>query len=405
MRVFLKSELKFVYPHVHCYRDEENMKVLYVTTVSNTINAFLIPHIRLLVEQGHTVDVACNIVQDLKDELITLGCSVYNIELQRSPLNRANLNAYQKLKLIISQGKYDLVHTHTPIASACVRLACRKNQQTKVIYTAHGFHFYKGASMLSWLVYYPIEKWLSRYTDILITINKEDYDRAQRSFGATKVIYIPGVGVDINKMVNVVVNKRMKQLQLGIAENSFVLLSVGELNANKNHATVIKGIAKLSNPHIEYLICGEGPLEIYLKELVEQLGLSQQVHFLGYRNDVLEICKITDVFVFPSFREGLSVALMEAMASGLPVVCSKIRGNSDLVDNGEGGFLVHPGSSDAFAESMLNLLENGTERIRMGAHNHIKAKSFDINAVVQEIEKTYKMVERMLERKNSDTSF
>ena len=314
------------------------MNILYVATVSSTMD-FFTEHIKLLLREGHTVDFACNVTKLINSELIMDGCNVHNLSLSRSPFDKANYLGYKQLKTLIQEGRYDVIHTHTPIASVLVRVACRGNNDIKVIYTAHGFHFYKGASWLNWLFYYPVEKWLSRYTDVLITINQEDYERARRSFKTSRIEYVPGVGVDVKKYCSVVVDREVKRNQLGLAEDDFVLVSTGELNDNKNHKTVIHAVHRLNNPSIKYLVCGQGPLENELLDLIQELGLEHQVILLGYRTDVMEINHIADVFVFPSFREGLSVALMEAMACGLPVVCSDIRGNRDLIEDAKGGYL------------------------------------------------------------------
>lgn len=363
------------------------MKILYVTTISNTVNAFLIPHIKLLIEQGHQVDVAFNIVQEVNPELVKLGCVIHNIELQRSPLDRRNYSAYKKLKHLIQSRGYSVVHTHTPVASACVRLACRKMENVKVIYTAHGFHFFKGAKLVNWLAYYPVERCLAKYTDVLITINKEDYERAKGSFKAGRVLYIPGVGLDTQKFDGIVVNKVSKRKELGVPESAIVMLSVGELNKNKNHETVIRALAKLNNPAIYYVICGQGPLENNLRKLSKELGIENQVKLLGYRRDIAEICKVVEIFVFPSFREGLSVALMESMACGLPVICSDIRGNKDLIENNKGGQLVKPNDIDGFAENINKVLL--CNKNRMALHNKEVIKAFDVNNIVKRIKEIY----------------
>ncbi|ARK32455.1 glycosyltransferase family 4 protein [Halalkalibacter krulwichiae] len=363
------------------------MKILYVTTISNTVNAFLIPHIKLLIEQGHQVDVAFNIVQEVNPELTNLGCTVHNIEFQRSPLNRVNYSAYKNLKRLINSEKYDLVHTHTPVASACVRLACRNNRNVKVVYTAHGFHFYSGAPLINWGIYYPIERWLSRNTDVLITINKEDYERAKKSFKAGKIMYIPGVGLDTNKYCSIAVDREKKRKDLEIPEEAFVVLSVGELNKNKNHETVIKAIAKLDNPNIVYVICGRGELDSYLRELSIKLGISNQVKLLGFRNDIKEICQVSDVFAFPSYREGLSVAMMEAMASGLPIVCSDIRGNNDLIEDGKGGYLVKPDDINGFSNAIKKIFK--AEDLRYGSINLKEVKKYSYESVIKQIKKIY----------------
>jgi len=366
------------------------MKILYVTTISSTINAFLIPHIKMLIEEGHNVDLAFNNDNGVKQELIELGCKVYEVPFQRSPLKLDNLIAYKKIRRIIFEGKYDLVHTHTPIASAIVRLVCRKLNNIRVFYTAHGFHFYRGAPILNWLVYYPIEKILAKYTDVLITINKEDYLRAKKSFKAGQIKYVPGVGLDIKKFNEIIVDKAAKRKELSIPNSAFMILSVGELNKNKNHETVIRAIAKLNNPNIYYLICGVGKLENKLHALVKDLGLEKQVKLIGYRTDIAEICKASDIFCFPSYREGLSVALMEAMAVGLPIVCSNIRGNVDLIKSGKGGFLVNPNDIDGYAEAISKLIKNKELCIEFGKYNIEAVKKYNLDVITDAMKKIYK---------------
>lgn len=367
------------------------MKILYVTTISNTME-FFTSHINMLLEQGHTVDMACNLVRPINYQLLNHGCKAFDIEFQRAPTNKNNYIAYKKLKKLIQDEKYDLVHTHTPVASVCARLACRNMKNVKVLYTAHGFHFFKGASLKNWLLYYSIERWLARHTDMLITINKEDYARAKKSFKAGRVEYIPGVGLDTKRFSEVVVDKSAKRKEIRVPEDAFVLLSVGELNKNKNHETVIKAVARLNNPNVYYVICGQGPLESHLRELAKELGLENQVKLLGFRRDIIEICKAVDIFVFPSYREGLPVALMEAMASGLPVICSNVRGNKDLIEEGKGGYLVEPNNTEEF-QRFISLLQNNfhTLRLSMGNYNKKRIKIFDQNEVIHRMKKMYSL--------------
>lgn len=330
----------------------QKLKILYVTTISNTINAFLVPHIEFLVKQGHQVDIACHIVQEVNPKLDVLGCTVYDIEFDRSPLKLQNISAYKRLKRLISDQKYDIVHTHTPVASACVRLACRKMKNVKVIYTAHGFHFFKGAPLINWLTYYPVERWLARYTDVLITINKEDYLRSESQFKAHMIRYIPGVGVRLDRFREIELDRDQKRKELGIPEGAFLVLSVGELNKNKNHELIIKALFHINKPDIYYLICGEGNLGDYLNDLTKELGLQDKVIFLGFQSNMPEIYKLVDLFAFPSKREGLPVSLMEAMASGLPVVCSNIRGNVDLAENSDNICIVSSNDLKGFSRSI-----------------------------------------------------
>lgn len=355
------------------------MKVLFVTTISNTVNSFLIPHIKLLVDQGHQVDVAFKLAYAVKPEITDMGCRVFPLDFQRSPLAIGNYFAYKNLKKLMLKEKYDLVHTHTPVASAVVRLVCRNMKSVTVFYTTHGFHFFKGAPLQNWLLYYPVEKWLSRYTDALITINREDYERAKKFFKPGRIEYVPGVGFDGDQFREAGTDIPAKRIELGLPEGAFAVLSVGELNHNKNHETVIRALARLNDGGIHYLICGQGPLENHLRNLIRELGLESQVHLLGFRKDIPAICKASDVFVQPSFREGLPVALMEAMAAGLPAVCSDIRGNSDLIENGKGGYLIKPGDVDGFAAALDEIHhDNGLREVFIqNSRNRISSYSMD----------------------------
>lgn len=369
------------------------MKILYVTTISNTVNAFLIPHIELLVKQGHRVDVAFNIVQEISPTLIKMGCKIHKFNFHRSPINFKNFVEYFKLKKLLQEEKYDVIHTHTPIASALVRLACRKHANVKVMYTAHGFHFFKGAPVKNWLLYYPIEKWLSRYTDVLITINREDYHMAKREFKvAGRVEYISGVGFDTRKMVEVKVDKKAKRREIGVPENAFVVLSVGELNENKNHETIIKAVASLKNPDTYYIVCGEGHLNNYLSKLSRELGIENQVKLLGFRKDIAEICKVADVFAFPSKREGLGLAALEAMASGLPLITSNIHGIVDYSVDGVTGYTCSPTDVYGFAKAIDRLSNNTDQRNNIGLNNIAIAKKFDIDYVKEELWKIYEPI-------------
>jgi len=369
------------------------MKILYVTTISDTM-AFFTAHINMLFKQGHKVDMACNLLRPIDQGILEKGCRIFNLEFQRTPLKKDNYTAYKKLKKLIHDEEYDLVHTHTPVASACVRVACMKMKNVTVIYTAHGFHFFKGAPLINWLIYYSVERWLARYTDMLITINREDYERAKNSFKAARVEYLPGVGLDTKKFGQPVVDKLLKRREIGIPEEALVVLSVGELNKNKNHETVIKALAQLNNPNIFYVICGAGDREGYLKDLAASLGIADQVKLLGYRRDIREIHKATDLFVFPSYREGLPVSLMEAMASGLPVVCSNVRGNIDLIEDGKGGYMVEPDDINGFAIGINEVLENIALRERMGNENQFKVKQFGAESVLVSLLNIYTNIDK-----------
>lgn len=285
----------------------------------------------MLVEEGHSVDIACSIFQELSSELIDLVGNKYDIPFNRNPLNRKNIDAYKSLKIISKERSYDIVHTHTPVASAIARMVFKKSN-SRIIYTAHGFHFYKGAPLINWIIYYPTEWWLAKHTDVLVTINKEDFELAKNKFNCKDIRYIPGVGIDLDMFNSLNKERELAKADLGIPEAVKLILSVGELNENKNHQVVIKALSVLKDTNLHYIICGEGALREDLLNMISEYGMTEQIHLLGFRNDVKAIYLLADLFIFPSKREGLPVALLEALLSGLPVIASNIRGNSDLAN-------------------------------------------------------------------------
>ncbi len=362
------------------------MKILYVTTIGGTMRFFK-QLIKDLVEDGHTVDIAANTsASAVPEEYTELGCRAFPVSCTRSPFNKGTLIAIIQLKKIISEGKYDLVHCHTPIAAMCTRIACRKARKngTRVFYTAHGFHFYQGAPLKNWLLYYPIEKICSLFTDVLITINKEDYVLAQKKMKAKRVEYVPGVGIDVAKFADVVVDRNAKRDEIGVPRDAFMLLSVGDLNTNKNHEIVIRALAEINDSKVHYVIAGKGGKKDYLKILAKEKGVN--LHLIGFRKDIIEIDKTADVFVFPSRREGLSVSVMEVMASGLPIICSRIRGNTDLV-NENGGFLFDPMSIVECADAIRKI--RSSNLVSMGKYNHNAVKKHEIETINTRMKEIY----------------
>lgn len=360
------------------------MRILYVVTIGGTMHFFR-TLIQELTNQRHMVDIACSEADTVDPYYRKIGCSVYPISCSRSPLSKGNLKAIRQLKALVEQEKYDIVHCHTPVAAMCTRLACRKarKQGTKVFYTAHGFHFYKGAPLKNWLLYYPVEWFCAHFTDLLITINQEDYALAKRKMKAKAIAYVPGVGIDLEKFGNATVDKATKRQELGVPENAKLLLSVGELNENKNHETVIRAIA---DTDIYYMIAGKGGADVHLQSLIRELGMTEQVKLLGFRKDIGELCAAADAFVFPSYREGLSVALMEAMASGLPVVCSRIRGNTDLIDE-NGGEVFDPHSVADCKSAIEKLLAR--DLVKTGAYNTQRVRDFGQDRVIEMMKDLY----------------
>lgn len=372
-------------------------KALMLSSVASMIDQFNMENIKILKNLGYEVHVLANFsfgnttsderTKEFKKELEDMGIKVYNVPIPRKiTAIKEMVSSYKKIKEICKENKYDILHCHSPIGGVLARLAFKEFRKTggKLIYTAHGFHFFKGAPIKNWLIFYPIEKFCSRYTDCLITINKEDYKRAQK-FKAKEVKYIPGIGIDTEKIKNI---KRDREVlkKFGI-KNEVVLVSVGELSDRKNHKVILEALEKIEDDYI-YIICGQGEKKEELVNLSKKLKIQNKVKFLGYRQDVKEILKASDIFCFPSKQEGLPVALMEAMASGLPVVCSNIRGNSDLIEEKKGGYLLEYDNSYEFLLKIHELINNDSLRKEMGEFNLEKIKEFDrkkVNNLMGEI--------------------
>lgn len=363
-------------------------KVLFVATVVKThIMEFHIPYLKMFKEHGWETAVAARNDYENPDDCVIPYCdSYYDIPIERSPIKPGNIASYKKLKKIIDEGAYDILHCHTPVGAMIARLAAIKARKkgTHVIYTAHGFHFFKGAPLLNWLIYFPVEWVCSFLTDTLITINHEDYAFAKKHMHAKKIEYVPGVGIDLDKFGVSSVNVSEIREALSIPADKVWMLNVGELIPRKNQELLIRAIADISEIYLT--IAGRGELQEQLENMIRELHLEERVKLLGYRNDISDLCQAADIFAFPSLQEGLSVALMEAMACGKPVVCSAIRGNTDLIDS-EGGVLFDPHSVEAIRESILSVLAR--DMMPMGRHNAAKIRHYELSAVLNQIQSVY----------------
>ncbi len=368
-------------------------KILFISNVgsakmSGSFSGTLITAAHSLGYEYHSVLNRCNTTpKQMKEDEARFNIRMHHADIARSPFSKSNIKAYKQIVKIIRDEKIDFIHCNTPVGGVLGRLAGKKCKVEKIIYQVHGFHFYKGAPLKNWLLYYPVEKLCSYLTDVLITINQEDYALAKKRMRAKQIEYVPGVGIDLSKFKNIAVDRAEKRKDIGVPENAFLLLSVGELNDNKNHQIIIQALAKLDNPNIHYAIAGNGYKKQYLLNLARELGVSEQLHLLGYRNDILQLNCISDVYCFPSFREGLSVALMEAMACARPIIASNIRGNVDLIDQ-NGGVLFDPHSIDDCKNAIDSIMQK--DRDKLGAYNALKVKNFDSELVVKKIEEIYR---------------
>lgn len=377
-------------------------RVLMVATVPSMIGQFNMNNIKILLEMGYQVDVAADFtdtsvwpterVHRFKAQMNEIGIECIQLDFSRRPLKlNRHIESYKEVLKLIRQRQYSFIHTHTPIASAIVRLAAHKTG-TKVIYTAHGFHFYDGSPLKNWIIFYPVEKYLSKYTDVLITINNEDYKRASEQFPAKRVVKVPGVGVDTDKFAVCKVDRVAKRAKLGVKEDDFLLLSVGELSDRKNQKVIIDALGKMkaenSIGNIVYLAVGKGDMQGTFEHLIKEFGLEHHVKLLGFRTDIDELCAVVDCFVHPSIREGLGIAPLEAMAAGLPLISADVNGIKDYTQDGVSGCCVDPTNVDAMVEAIKKMHNEEEFRNTCGSNNWRTAKSFDIrntNEIMTEV--------------------
>ena len=363
------------------------------------VDSFCMASVKAAKKIGLSYHLAANFSQTpfekLQEDEIQYGVSIHHIDFARNPLHQQNIRAYKQLVKLIQDEKIDYIHCNTPVGGLLGRLAGKRCKVKKIIYQVHGFHFYKGAPKLNWMLYYPIERWLAHCTDALITINNEDYKLAKNKFklsNAGKVYYVPGVGIDLNKYTNnelSLADRKQMRESLGISAEDKVLISVGELNKNKNHEVIIQALAKLGDKTVHYIIAGKGKLYDYLENLAKDLGVSRQIHLLGFRTDVADLYRVSDICVFPSIREGLGLAAIEGMASGLPLICADNAGTKDYAIDGKNAFVCNFNDVDEFLRAIETLVSDLNMRNSMGALNCDISKKFDVNTVIKEMYKIY----------------
>lgn len=379
-------------------------KVLVIASVVSFIEWFNKENIDFLSDEMKCeVHIACNFdymndtdidrTKNYIEKLTQKGIILHNIAFARSPFGSENIKAYKALRTIINEEKFDLIHCHTPTVSMMTRLAAKKARKNGsiVMYTCHGFHFHNSSSKKNWMIYYPVERFLSRYCDYIVTINKEDFGRA-KTFHCKNVRYIPSVGVDINKIRDLVVDKAAKKESIGVPSDKTLIISAGELIERKNHEVIIRALAKINNPDIYYAIAGKGPLKDYLSNLAEELGIADRVIFLGFRTDVFELYHAADISAFPSKIEGLGLAGVEAMAAGVPLVSSNVHGILDYVIDGKTGYAIPPNDIDGYAVAIKKLAENPALRESMRIDCLKAVEPFEIHNALNVMWSIYKEV-------------
>ena len=376
---------------------ENQKKVLFVATVATHIRSFHTPYLKMLKDNGYKVYVAAN--NNLNSGEIIEYCDEFiQLCIERKPLCFNNIKALLSLKKIIDKEKFDIVHCHTPMGAVLTRLAAcksRKKYVTRVIYTAHGFHFFKDAPIKNWLLFYPIEWFLSKKTDTLVTINKEDYVFADKKFSnrCMDIKYVPGVGIDISRF-NITLSSNEKKIirnSLGLGSNDIVLTCVARLDKNKNQGFLISVMEELvkENNSIHLLLAGKDELNGFYQRLAKSKHLENNVHFLGNRNDIPELLSISDVILSASKREGLPVNVIEAFACGKPVVALECRGMSDLISNGISGYIIKQGDYNSFIEAVNKIINSKVIINKMKANNIKESNKYSIDKILSYFNKIY----------------
>ncbi|XZF76217.1 glycosyltransferase family 4 protein [Bacillus sp. AL-1R] len=366
-------------------------KVLFCATVDYHFTAFHMPYIKWFKENGWEVHIAAN-----GEIQIPYVDKKFNVSIQRSPFKFKNIKALKDLKNIIEQNNYEIIHCHTPMGGILTRLAARKSRinGTKVIYTAHGFHFCKGAPLLNWLLYYPIEKFMAHLTDCLITINNEDYELSKNKLKVKRIEYIHGVGVNAEDFKPIdELNKKALKESFGYQPDDFLLFYAAEFNKNKNQKFLLNSLALIKEdlPNVKILLAGEGVLLNECKQLAKKLEISHMVNFLGFRKDIKEIVPMCDVAVGSSLREGLPVNIMEAMACGLPIIAVDNRGHRELVMDDNNGWLVKSDGETDFAKKLKHLVKSEGLKERLGINSRkIILSKYSIDKVIEKKSKVYK---------------
>ena len=362
-------------------------KVLYVATVYSHVCQFHLPYLKSFKEQGYETWVAGRDNLAEKNGLsLKYVDNAVNISFRRSPFNPKNIKAYKQLKALINKENFDVIVCNTPVGGILTRMAGKKARKkgTKIVYIAHGFHFYKGAPKKNWILYYPLEKHFAKKCDYLVTITNEDYELASKKF-KTKVVRMHGVGVDGDRHYPISEEQKLSlRKELGVSDKDFICLCTGELNKNKNQKFLIDLVPKLKEqiPNIKLWLAGNGASKEELEKQIEMLGVSDSVTLLGYQPKIENYVRASDVVLTASKREGLPFNVVEAMLTKRPVVASVNRGHRELIKDGETGFMTF--DQDKYLESILELYNNPSKKDKICEKAYLFAKGYSLSSTVAE---------------------
>jgi len=375
------------------------MKVLYTANTYRHLYLCHKPYLKWFHDKKITVHTATNSNKKLENVDVN-----YNIPVERSPFKLNNIKAIFKLKKIIEKEKYDIIHTHTPMGAAVTRLASikyRKNNDVKIIYTAHGFHFYKKCPLINWLIYYPVEKTLSKYTDLIITMNEEDYKFAKKHF-KTNIEYIPGIGFDeqkFNKKLSNIEQQKLKE-KLNIDKYAYIISYVAEINKRKRQTYLLKTIKKMKLTNEVFLLIGDEQNSKKLKKYVKKNNLQEHVKFIGFQENVGNYLDISNLIISVSSQEGLPLNIMEAMYKNKPIIVTNCRGNIDLIKNNINGIVVDIKNQKQLIESISFLKHNNSYAKKLGEHNKKIINQYSINNVLPIMENIYNREIKKIKRLN-----
>ena len=377
------------------------MKALLLAAMGSVHRQHNKANIKALKEIGAIIYLAANFGTDTPREKnntkFVAECKRDGINIIDIPFRRGgfitNIFRIPVLNKILKREKFDIVHVHTETGGFMLRLSCliQSKCNTKFVYTPHGMSFWKGSSLKSQLVYRPLERWICSAMDMNLGMNMEEVENLGQ-WNKRTAHYVHGVGLNVARMQNPSRSREQMREEFGLAESDKFIASIGELDDNKNHITVIKALATLGRKDFKYVVCGVGPNKDMLLAEAECTGLKENVILAGYRSDIPDVLNAADIFVFPSFHEGMPVSALEAMACSLPVVCSAIRGNVDVVKDGDNGYLFKPSDVDTLSRQIALLMDNEALRQQMGAKNKEIVREFSLEAVTEELKAIYSKV-------------
>lgn len=373
----------------------EGPRVLFVATVAVTIRSFLLPLARHFQERGWHVDAMANGID--RDPVCHAAFErVWGAEWGRNPLHPRNLIMAERVRSLAMEQRYDIVHVHTPVAAFVTRLgldSLRRDQNLQVLYTAHGFHFHPMGGVVRNRLFVTLERKAAQWTDFLVVMNREDLRAAKEKqlVALDRLRFMPGIGVDrCIYSEGSVSDDELNSLysELGISAATPVLLMVAEFTENKRHADAIRAFSRVLDPQAQLVLAGSGPLFEPMKRLAVKLGVADRVRFLGLRNDIPVLMKACRAVVLPSSREGLPRCVLEALAMGVPVIGSRIRGTTELLERGAGR-LVKVGDIGQLTEAMQMIIADSPAAARMGEAGRRQSEKYDVTHIIRMHEELY----------------